>query len=93
MTVEEFVAADAARKAEEAAGLAATMGHVRQKPRARRGNKFYRDKGERKAETLCGAEITLADWTLAEVKAKKNQKAADDAGLCPECRRIVSSTA
>lgn len=35
--------------------------HIRRRSRPLRGSQFYRDRGERRAETFCGAELGAYD--------------------------------
>lgn len=68
MTPEQFDDLVAGQDRARAERLAATTPHIRQRLRPRGGNQFYRDRSERTAATMCGAEVTEVDFGFSPTR-------------------------
>lgn len=65
------------------------MVHIRKKLRKLGGNQFYKDNSIRKAETLCGAEVTDRDVDFKTGGTKSFKKwAIRDRFVCEECLKL-----
>ena len=79
MTDAEFDAWEDEQEQARVARRAATVPHIRQRLRPLGGNQFYRDRSERTASTMCGAEVTDVDWAFSPTRKSW------PAEVCPEC--------